>query len=127
MALGFPKTRRLRSSTSSTGKSTQHLADPKIKSRLADLGVERTIVKPAVIVTLGATAARSVLGRLTTITALRGRPVPLGWCYRIRNHPPFGAPTDRRWRGQRAGVRKLRCRSQASGESPYLTARSQPR
>src|SRR3954465_11295883 len=39
--------------------------------------LERTIVKPAVIVTLGATAARSVLGRLTTITALRGRPVPL--------------------------------------------------
>src|SRR3954451_207130 len=67
--------------------------------------LEREIVKPDVIVTLGATAARSVLGRLTTITALRGRPVPLGWCYRIRNHPPFGAPTDRRWRGQRAGVR----------------------
>ena len=39
--------------------------------------LERTIVKPNVIVTLGATAARSVLGRLTTITALRGRPVSL--------------------------------------------------
>ena len=39
--------------------------------------LERTIVKPDVIVTLGATAARSVLGRVTTITALRGRPVPL--------------------------------------------------
>jgi uracil-DNA glycosylase family 4 len=34
-------------------------------------------VRPDVIVTLGATAARSVLGRITTITALRGRPVPL--------------------------------------------------
>ena len=39
--------------------------------------LERTIVKPDVIITLGATAARSVLGRVTTITALRGRPVPL--------------------------------------------------
>jgi len=39
--------------------------------------LERRIVKPAVIVTLGTTAARSVLGRPTTITALRGRPVPL--------------------------------------------------
>ena len=39
--------------------------------------LEEPSVQPAVIVTLGATAARSVLGRLTTITALRGRPVPL--------------------------------------------------
>src|SRR3954447_3192084 len=39
--------------------------------------LEREIVKPDVIVTLGATAARSVLGRITTIRALRGRPVRL--------------------------------------------------
>src|SRR4051812_23233648 len=39
--------------------------------------LEREIVKPDVIVTLGATAARSVLGRTTTIRALRGRPVRL--------------------------------------------------
>jgi len=38
---------------------------------------ERAIVKPAVIVALGATAARSLLGRVVTITAARGRPHPL--------------------------------------------------
>ena len=38
---------------------------------------ERAIVRPAVIVALGATAARSVLGRVATITDLRGRSHPL--------------------------------------------------
>jgi uracil-DNA glycosylase family protein len=41
------------------------------------LDLERAIVKPRVIVALGATAARSVLGRPTTIGKLRGRPLPL--------------------------------------------------
>jgi DNA polymerase len=39
--------------------------------------LERQIVKPDVIVALGATAVRSVLGRPATIGSLRGRPVPL--------------------------------------------------
>jgi uracil-DNA glycosylase len=39
---------------------------------------ERAIVKPAAIVALGVTAARSVLGRTVTITKTRGRPLPLG-------------------------------------------------
>jgi uracil-DNA glycosylase family protein len=34
---------------------------------------ERAIVKPAAIVALGATAARSVIGRVVTITRMRGR------------------------------------------------------
>jgi DNA polymerase len=38
---------------------------------------ERRIVKPAVIVALGATAVRSVLGRATTIGKLRGKPLDL--------------------------------------------------
>jgi uracil-DNA glycosylase family protein len=38
---------------------------------------ERTIVKPAAIVALGATAARSVLGRAVTITRTRGRALKL--------------------------------------------------
>jgi uracil-DNA glycosylase len=38
---------------------------------------ELAIVKPSVIIALGATAARSVFGRATTITSLRGRPHPL--------------------------------------------------
>jgi uracil-DNA glycosylase family protein len=40
-------------------------------------GLERAIVKPAVIVALGATAVRSVLGSAATIGSLRGRPLPL--------------------------------------------------
>ena len=39
--------------------------------------LERAIVKPAVIVALGATAARSVLGRPTTIGKVRGQALPL--------------------------------------------------
>jgi DNA polymerase len=39
--------------------------------------LEREIVKPDVIVALGATAVRSVLGRAATIGPLRGRPLPL--------------------------------------------------
>ena len=39
--------------------------------------LERAIVKPAVIVALGATAARSVLGRPATIGKVRGTPMPL--------------------------------------------------
>lgn len=39
--------------------------------------LERAIVKPAVIVALGATAARSVLGRPATINKVRGTAMPL--------------------------------------------------
>jgi uracil-DNA glycosylase len=39
--------------------------------------MERLIVKPEVVVALGATAARSLLGRVITITKLRGTPVDL--------------------------------------------------
>lgn len=41
------------------------------------LNLERAIVKPGVIVALGATAARSVLGRPTTIVKIRGKALPL--------------------------------------------------
>jgi uracil-DNA glycosylase len=39
--------------------------------------VERLIVKPDVVVALGATAARSLLGRVVTITKVRGEPIDL--------------------------------------------------
>jgi uracil-DNA glycosylase family protein len=39
--------------------------------------LERSIVNPAVIVALGATAARSMLGRPTTIAKVRGQALPL--------------------------------------------------
>jgi DNA polymerase len=42
------------------------------------LETERTIVRPAAIVALGATAARSLLGRVVTIGKTRGRAIPLG-------------------------------------------------
>jgi uracil-DNA glycosylase family protein len=41
------------------------------------LELERAIVKPRVIVALGVSAARGVLGRTVTITKTRGRPLPL--------------------------------------------------
>jgi DNA polymerase len=41
------------------------------------LDLERAIVKPAVIVAMGTTAARGVFGRSMTIGAARGRPLPL--------------------------------------------------
>jgi uracil-DNA glycosylase len=53
------------------------------------LEVERTIVKPAAIVALGATAARSLLGRPIIITKLRGSPahLPDGTVVFVTVHP----------------------------------------
>lgn len=68
---------------------------------------ERAIVKPAVTVALGATAARSVLQRPATISAMRGRPHDLedrtvalatihpSWLLRIRDEDD----RDREFRG----------------------------
>ena len=42
------------------------------------LDQERALVRPALTVMLGATAARAVLGRTVTIGKERGRPIPLG-------------------------------------------------
>jgi uracil-DNA glycosylase family protein len=55
------------------------------------LDVERRIVKPAAIVALGATAARSLLGRPVTIAKLRGRMVQLadGTAAFVTIHPSF--------------------------------------
>jgi uracil-DNA glycosylase len=39
--------------------------------------LERKIVKPEVVVALGATAARSLIGRTVTITSVRGEPIDL--------------------------------------------------
>ena len=39
--------------------------------------LERLIVRPQVVVALGATAARSLLGRAVTITKVRGVPIDL--------------------------------------------------
>jgi DNA polymerase len=42
------------------------------------LAQELALVRPRLVVTLGATALNSVLGRAATVGALRGRPEPLG-------------------------------------------------
>jgi uracil-DNA glycosylase len=42
------------------------------------LDVERRLVKPSMIVALGATAARSLTGRTLTIAKVRGKPIELG-------------------------------------------------
>jgi DNA polymerase len=53
------------------------------------LDLERAIVKPAAIVALGATAARSLLGRTVTITKMRGAPshLPDGTIAFVTVHP----------------------------------------
>lgn len=53
------------------------------------LDLERALVKPTTIVALGATAARSLMGRAVTITKLRGRPQQLadGTLLAVTVHP----------------------------------------
>jgi DNA polymerase len=55
------------------------------------LDLERTIIKPAAIVALGATAARSLFGRAVTIVKMRGRAVALpdGTPAFVTIHPSF--------------------------------------
>jgi uracil-DNA glycosylase len=55
------------------------------------LDLERRIVKPGMIVALGATAARSLLGRVVTIAALRGKPQTLadGTPLLVTIHPSY--------------------------------------
>ena len=52
---------------------------------------EKAIVSPDVIIALGATAARSVLGRTVTISKLRGDFIPLddGRCALVTIHPSY--------------------------------------
>jgi DNA polymerase len=53
------------------------------------LDLERALVKPTTIVALGATAARSLMGRFVTIKAVRGRPqqLPDGSRLVVTTHP----------------------------------------
>jgi DNA polymerase len=54
------------------------------------LDQERELLKPAVIVLLGASAARAVLGRAVTISRERGRPIALpGGTAMITTHPSY--------------------------------------
>lgn len=55
------------------------------------LGYEREIVAPSVIVALGATAARAVLGRPVKIADVRGQPINIGRCTNavVTVHPAY--------------------------------------
>ncbi len=54
------------------------------------LDQERTLVKPAVTILLGASAARAVLGRAVTISRERGRAIPLeGGQVMVTTHPSY--------------------------------------
>ena len=74
---------------------------------------ERTLIKPPVTVALGATAARSLLGKAVTISRVRGEPIPLvdgGECW-VTVHPSFllRIPEEARRRDERASfVRDLK-------------------
>lgn len=52
---------------------------------------ERALIRPPVTVALGATAARSLIGKIVTISRVRGAPIPLnegGECW-VTVHPSF--------------------------------------
>jgi DNA polymerase len=54
------------------------------------LDQERSVIKPALIVLLGGSAARAVLGRTVTISRERGRPLPLpGGQAFVTVHPSY--------------------------------------
>src|SRR5690606_31609381 len=55
------------------------------------LDLERELVKPRVVVALGATAAQSLLGRVVTIRLRRGKPIDLedGSVLYVTVHPSF--------------------------------------
>jgi DNA polymerase len=54
------------------------------------LDQERALIRPAVTILLGASAARAVLGRPVTISRERGRPIPLaGGQVMVTTHPSY--------------------------------------
>ena len=67
---------------------------------------ERSLIRPPVTVALGATAARSILDKVVTISKVRGSPIPLaagGECW-VTVHPSFllRIPEEGRKREERA-------------------------
>jgi DNA polymerase len=71
------------------------------------LELERALVKPSVVLALGATAARSLLGRPVTLAKARGRPLAIvdGVSILVTIHPSFllrlrdAAAKEREYRG----------------------------
>ncbi|WP_151178169.1 UdgX family uracil-DNA binding protein [Hypericibacter terrae] len=77
------------------------------------LDLERRIVKPSLVVALGATAVRSVLGRPFAINMIRGRalPIPEGGKMLATIHPSYILRIDddgEKWRQYRQFVEDLK-------------------
>jgi uracil-DNA glycosylase len=82
---------------------------------------EREIIRPAITVALGATAARSLLGKIVTISRVRGTPLQLesgGECW-VTVHPSFllRIPEEDRKREQKAlflrDLKRIKARAEA--------------
>jgi uracil-DNA glycosylase family protein len=82
---------------------------------------EREIIRPAITVALGATAARSLLGMIVTISQVRGTPLQLesgGECW-VTVHPSFllRIPEEDRKREQKAlflrDLKRIKARAEA--------------
>jgi uracil-DNA glycosylase len=82
---------------------------------------EREIIRPAITVALGATAARSLLGKVVTIGQVRGTPLQLesgGECW-VTVHPSFllRIPEEDRKREQKAlflrDLKRIKARAEA--------------
>jgi probable DNA metabolism protein len=99
------------------------------------LNLEREMVRPRLIVALGATAAQSLLGRTATISRLRGKPIELErgtWLY-VTIHPSYllrlrvggdAAAEQERFEAELASIRQLarELRTTASAASPRRRA-----
>jgi len=84
-------------------------------------------IRPAIVVCLGATAAKALLGRSFSVMAQRGRWLPLGDAFAIATlHPSalLRMPDSERARGYREFVRDLR--KVAAGPASVTTARKPP-
>ena len=91
---------------------------PEIQACRFWLDVELVRLRPKLVVAMGGTAARAVLGRAVTITRERGRPIELpGRTDGIRHRAPVLSAAGAGRRCEGAGVPRLRCRSADGGRA----------
>jgi uracil-DNA glycosylase len=86
------------------------------------LDKERQLVRPDVIVTLGARALRGVTGKSASIKSMGGASTRR-WCEADRDHPPLLFAPHARPRTRRGRARGLRCLSGWRAEGLSLMSR----